>query len=204
MEKDHLTLVFGMFVFGRVIKITPPGKDRWQLPLPWESWCLSLAPYEFFATELGSGLVARHRSFHHSPSPYSFAAQSLWIGEVISPQRFPVGSHERTNHWRHCGVFSDIQYTVEPCKKIRGPLLSMEYWLFKREYTAKLPGTLFFIAHLWRFFCSLLFFEPRHCRILKGSGPINTMDCQSLTCTFHRRFAASRCRDLEISTVQLH
>lgn len=36
--------------------------------------------------------------------------------------------------------------------------------------------------------------EPRHCRILKGSGPINTTDCQSLTCTFHRVFAASRCR----------
>ena len=31
--------------------------------------------------------------------------------------------------------------------------------------------------------CEGCFHHPRHCRIVKGSGPINTMDCQSLTCT---------------------
>lgn len=115
-----------MFVFGRVIKITPPGKVRWIF----------------------------------SPHCRSYGCKPVdWRSHLPSAFRTldsPVGSHERTNHWRWHGVFSDIQYTV----------VAIE-------------------CRLW---------EPRHTRILKGSGPINTTDCQSLTCTFQRVFAASRCR----------
>ena len=123
------TVGWNRFVFGRVIKITPPGKVRWQSPRILSPHC---------------------RSYGCKPAD--------WRSHLPSAFRTldsPVGSHT-IEPLEMTWVFSDIQYTV----------VAIE-------------------CRLW---------EPRHTRILKGSGPINTTDCQSLTCTFHRVFAASRCR----------